>query len=184
MVLFGAAVAHGRSNAEFEAHVAEGKRLYANEDYDKALAEFTLAYRLDPDSWILLNMGRCHYKAGRPQVALDFYNQLLKFKLTAEQRKEVMKSIGLATVRQGEQQTAAATNAGTASAATPAAAQSPASLTSPLTQAPASVPVYRKGWFWGVVGGSVVVVGLALGLGLGLGLRSSQNAGPVDVIGF
>lgn len=36
-----------------------------------------------------------------------------------------------------------------------------------------SVPVYKRGWFWAVVGGSVAVVAVGVGLGIGLG-----NQGP------
>jgi hypothetical protein len=38
----------------------------------------------------------------------------------------------------------------------------------------AKVPVYKRGWFWGVIGG-LVVAGAAVGLGVGLG-RPSGNA--------
>jgi hypothetical protein len=39
---------------------------------------------------------------------------------------------------------------------------------------PVSVPVYKRGWFWGVIGG-LVVAGAAVGLGVGL-TRPSGNA--------
>ena len=40
-------------------------------------------------------------------------------------------------------------------------------------------PVYKKGWFWGVVLGSVAVVGL--GLGLGLSQRTPTLPGETNV---
>jgi hypothetical protein len=36
-------------------------------------------------------------------------------------------------------------------------------------------PVYKKGWFWGVPVGGVVIVGVGLGVGLSLGLSSGSS---------
>lgn len=38
-----------------------------------------------------------------------------------------------------------------------------------------AVPVYKRGWFWGVIG--AVAAATALGLGLGLGLQTAEAAG-------
>ncbi len=49
--------------------------------------------------------------------------------------------------------------------------------TSTLVVAPVPVdkPIYKKGWFWGVVAGAVVVVGVGVGLGVGLSSGGSKN---------
>lgn len=41
------------------------------------------------------------------------------------------------------------------------------------------VPVWKRGWFWAVIGG-VAVVGIGLGVGLGLGLRGGGGGGTIE----
>jgi tetratricopeptide (TPR) repeat protein len=53
-----------------------------------------------------------------------------------------------------------------AATVTPAAAPSVELSTS--RAAPQQKPLYKKAWFWGVIGGVVVVAGVGVGLGLGL----------------
>ncbi len=176
LALLVATSVHARPTSEFDQHVAEGRRLYAERDFDKALIEFNLAYGLDPDPRLLLNMGRCHFMAGRPAEALNFYKQVLNQKLTDEHRNDVMKSVKKAIDKIEEQQRAAAA---VQKSNSPTHVDAAPLLVSP--PAPPPKPIYRKGWFWGIIGG-VTVVGLAVGLGLGLGLRSSSAPSPVDVI--
>ena len=47
------------------------------------------------------------------------------------------------------------------------------SMTDPVvsTTERKDTPVYKKGWFWGVMAGSAAAVGLGIGLGVGLGSR-------------
>lgn len=37
-------------------------------------------------------------------------------------------------------------------------------------------PVYKRGWFWGVLGGSVAAIALGVGLGVGLGRGAGEAA--------
>ena len=175
-----ASTSYSKPPSEFDQHVAEGKRFYAEREYDKALAEFDAAYRLKPDPILLLNSGRCHFNAGRPKQALEAYEQMLKLKLEPEDRDKAIAGIAKATRKLAEQQQAAVAAAQEqAMAAQQAVVAQQASAAQRPDGAPA--PIYRKGWFWAVVGGSVAVVGLAIGLGVGLGTRSPPVA-PVDVV--
>lgn len=170
-----AATAYAKPSRELDQHIAEGRRLYGERNFDGALGEFDLAYRLDADPRLLLNMGRCHYMAGRPKEALEVYKQVLKQRLTGEQRVDVLNSVTKATIKLAEQQQAAAAQP---PSPTPSVDLAPIS---PTSQSPKPTPLYRKGWFWGIIGG-VTAVGLAVGLGLGFGLRSTSGPGPGDVI--
>jgi tetratricopeptide (TPR) repeat protein len=60
-------------------------------------------------------------------------------------------------------------------AAAPAAPA--AALEARTEEAPSKTPVYKKGWFWGVLVG-VTVVGAGLGVGLGLGLKAQPSPPP------
>lgn len=172
-----------RNTKEFDGHVAEGKRLYTNRDFDGAFAEFEAAYRIEPDPRLLLNMGRCRFNTNRPKDAVEYYNLMLKNPLPEDQRREVAKSL-FSAQKLLEQQNREREDLQKANATDKQsnAALINRDLSSPVaaSQAPPPKPLYRKAWFWGIIGG-VSAVGLALGLGLGLGLRQS-NTGPVDVI--
>lgn len=165
--------AAARSANEFDRHVAEAQRSYADKNFDKAVEEFQAAYNLDPEPVLLLSIGRCHFLAGRPSRALDFYQQALRGKLSSSEQKEALASITRATLRLQEQQQREAQE----SAARQAAVQERlAQLAASQPPPPTRSPLYRKPWFWGVIGG-VTATGLALGLGLGLGLRQNDS-GP------
>lgn len=167
-----AAVAWAKPPKAFSQHVAEGRRLYAEKNYDQALTEFDAAYQIDADPRLLLNIGRCHYMADRPREALDVYKQMLKLELPREVREEVLSSIARTTIRLAEKQQ-----------------QQPQPMQLAVTSAAPAVPakepekpLYKKGWFWAIIGG-VAVAGLAVGLGVGLRPVSSMpDPNPDDVI--
>lgn len=58
----------------------------------------------------------------------------------------------------------------------------PASADASVTAAPppAKKPIYKKGWFWGVIAGGVVVIAVGVGLGVGL---SSGDSDPTATFG-
>lgn len=166
----------------FDTHVEQGKKYVNESNYDQAIVEFKAAYALSPAPWLLINIGRAHSRADRPREALDYYNQALKMKLSPSDREEVQKSVDRALTklheqerqRMDEQRAADQAKLDTLNASPPV----------PLVAQPIKkAPFYKTGWFWGTVGG-VVVVGLALGLGLGYGLRAQPSSSPVDVIGI
>jgi outer membrane biosynthesis protein TonB len=68
-----------------------------------------------------------------------------------------------------------------APAPTPEPVATPAPVEKPVEKPVAeSKPIYKKGWFWGVIAGAVVVVGVGVGLGVGL---SSGPSDPVPSFG-
>lgn len=161
--------ASARSQSEFEKHTTAAQTLYAEKNYNGALDQFTAAYQLDPEPWLLINIGRCHYLADRPKEALGFYNKALQAKLSRSEREEVMASVAKATIKLQEQQQREATE----NAARQAVVQERLAQLS-VPQKPLT-PLYKRPLLWGLIGGTAAV-GLALGLGLGLGLRQQQPA--------
>lgn len=168
--------ASARSQDEFDRHVAEAQRAYAEQNYDKSIDEFSAAYQLDPEPVLLISIGRCHFKADRPKEALTYYNQALQGKLTRSEREEAVRSVATATIKLQEQERTAAAQQRAADQAQLAA------LVKTVPQnTPERKPFYKTGWFWGTIGG-VTAASLAIGLGLGLGLSrgSSATAMPME----
>lgn len=101
----GSALAKSPQEQAFEGHVAEAQRFYAAKDYDRSITELQAAHLINPISSLLINIGRCHYLAGRPQAALTYYQQALNSKLSRTEREEVSASVAKASIEiQGQQQ--------------------------------------------------------------------------------
>lgn len=58
-------------------HGQLGKRLFVQGDYDAAIREFELAYRLVPRAAFLFNIGKAHDKRGDAARAVDYYRRFL-----------------------------------------------------------------------------------------------------------
>lgn len=171
--------ASARSQSEFEKRTTAAQTLYAEKNYNGALDQFTAAYQLDPEPWLLINIGRCHYLADRPKEALGFYNKALQAKLSRSEREEVMASVAKATIKLQEQQERAVNEQRKAEQARLTAIAS-ASL---IPSNPPEKPIYKKAWFWGVIGGGLSLLTIGLGVGLGVGLRpSTVKQNPDNVI--
>ncbi len=111
----------------------------------EALREFQAAYELDAQPLFLFQIAESLRQAGKPREALRAYDRFLR------EDKD-----GRSPQR-------------------PAAERHMKELYAQLrAQEERRDPVYKKAWFWGVVGGAVVVVGVGLGVGLALGLRSGN----------
>jgi tetratricopeptide (TPR) repeat protein len=170
-----------KGSRDFDKHITEGSRLYAERSYDRAIAEYEAAYQLQAQPALLINIGLCHYKADRPRQALDYYQQALKAKLTREEREEVLANVAKATIKLQEQQQREAREAREAEARHEAERQRLAMLAASRPPPPPEKPIYKKAWFWAIIGGATVA-GLAIGLGVGLRPMSMPGPNPDDVI--
>ena len=150
--------AWARSSKEFDLHVDAAERYYKVDDYDQSIAELKAAYALQPAAWLLINIGRCHFKANRPVEALEAYNQALKAKPSPAEQKELLASINSAVLKRDRQREdeLQAQRAATA-------AQQSVMLTSAPLPVVEKKPIYQKAWFWGTIGG-VVVAGVLVGV--------------------
>ncbi len=168
-----------KTSPAYDQHITDAQRFYGEKNYDKAIEEFDAAYKLDPEPLLLVSMGRCHYLADRPKAALDLYQQALKAKLTRSERDEVMSSIAKATIKLQEQQRREAEAQRAADQARMVDLLARQQAASPLDK-----PIYKKAWFWGIIGGSAVATGLAIGLSLGLRAQSAvmPMEMPTDII--
>lgn len=171
--------ATARGSRDFDKHITEGSRLYAERSYDRAIAEYEAAYQLQAQPALLINIGLCHYKADRPRQALDYYQQALKAKLTREEREEVLANVAKATIKLQEQQQREAREAEARHEAERERLAKLAADRQP--QQPPEKPIYKKAWFWAIIGGATAA-GLAIGLGVGLRPTPMPEPNPDDVI--
>lgn len=153
---------------------------FADARFDEAIAYLTVAYSRQPAPPILFNIGQAHRKAGHTQKALEFYERFLRdharsplvpeaaaqadamrAKLAAEQ----------ATVKKTEAEQLARELAEHAEQAAQLheaeRLQADAALRKEVARK--ELPVYKRKWFWGLLGGLVgagVIAGVAVGLAL------------------
>ncbi len=76
-----AAQAQGAALTEARARIARGEELYTRGDYDAALVEFEAAYELADGhpvrALILYNVGQCHERSFRYDLAIDYYERYI-----------------------------------------------------------------------------------------------------------
>jgi hypothetical protein len=176
------AVGSARAEDGFKTHYEAGLSHYSSEEYDAAIKEFEAAYAIKPRPRLLFNIGQAHRNLGNARAALHYYllYQALEnapkpgLKSELEGYIAQMKSI----VDQAERARRAEDHDVDEPAVSPPPPPPPpppattAALT--FTPAPPPKPVYRRAWFWGVVGGAAAVV-LVTGLAVGLTVNQSPS---------
>ena len=68
-------------NAECRKHGENGVRMSEKKDYAAALREFQAAYDIQPDTRLLINIGRSLYRLDRSREALDHYARYRKLEI-------------------------------------------------------------------------------------------------------
>jgi hypothetical protein len=164
----------------------KAREAFAAGRYDEALQTFAKLYAETLHPVYLRNIGRCHQKMRDPQKAIDAFKDYLakspktgRDKVTAEERAEIEGYIKeMEALR--DSKTAAPTPAPAPVTPLPTAQPAPApapapTSTEPVTAAPVltapapapeestSTPVYKKWWFWTIIG-AVVVGGVVVGV--------------------
>jgi hypothetical protein len=197
LLVAGSGARASAGEAEFRSHYDKALNLYSAEDYEGAIREFQAAYAIKPRPRLLFNLGQAHRNLGNYKEALRFYllYQAMEPAPKPGLRSELERYIAQMKELLGEANGMVhgedpRPHAGDAPppadpGAPPPAPSSPptAPLLPPplpaltaaplaLTQAPPPrhTPVYKRGWFWGVLAGSaatVLTIGLAAGLSAG-----------------
>jgi len=152
----------------------------------EAEKSYKLAYEVSHDARILFNIARVLDKRGQAADAMSYYRQFLQAPLQDETQKS--------KAREYLAQLEANRPSQEPSKYDPAARIPSASAgerMAPMTTLPASqtsdqqtTPIYKKGWFWGVMVGSVAAVGLGVGLGVGLSNRTPTVPSGTNTIAF
>lgn len=130
-------------------------------DLVEALRLYKLAYEVRPDPRLLFNIARLLHKQGKSAEAVPYYQKFMDAPIQDEEQqkkaREYLEQIQSVQMTTQQKRTK----------------QSPSLITNSLpAQAvrvdapPAGKPIYKKWWFWTLVGGAAasVVVGTAIGV--------------------
>lgn len=164
----------------FRSHIERAGALFKAADYDGAISEYWLAYELKPQSIIVFNVAQAHRKAERWVEAQTLYERYLREEPRSPIAGEVEGYITEAQERLRAQQLNSDNRAARRlMQANSALAERMAEIREIEKQIAQkrlaaagrepSRPIYRRAWFWGVIGAAAV--GVALGVGLGVGLQ-------------
>lgn len=138
-----------------------GQAEYQAQQHEAALASLREAYSIQPVPWLLFNIGRIHQKAGRTDEALAAFRAFLQQSQAADEAWQREKA--RVFVEQIERERAAKT-----------VAQVPAAPLPPLRKK----PIYKKWWFWTIVGGTAAAV--AVGTAIGVAAREPDLTGVMQ----
>lgn len=122
----------------------------------EAEKSYRLAYEVSHDARLLFNIARVLDKRGQKEEALSTYRQFLDAPVADEAQKA--KAREFVAQLEGKREDPSSSSGG--------------------------VPVYKKGWFWGVLIGSTVAVGLGIGLGVGLSRQVPMVPSGTNTIAF
>ncbi|MCU1282243.1 MAG: hypothetical protein JWM53_5789, partial [bacterium] len=179
----------GDDNATAVARDAYDKGMahYHLEEYDPAIEEWERGFRAKPAPEFLYNIAQAYRLSKRPEKALSFYQKYLRVNPEAKNRDEVERH--MATLRDiVEKQKSSAESPPQTTLPTPATTTpAPAATTNPSTAAttttrgdlvaqPEQRPVYKKAWFWGVIGGVAAVAVAGVVVGVVYGTRSNVQS--------
>jgi tetratricopeptide (TPR) repeat protein len=187
LILFAGSPARADDIQAARTHYRRGTKLFSLGRFDEAIQEYDAAYEIKDDPSLLYNIAQAHRLNNNLPKALFFYKSYLNRVPNAENATEVSNRIN-ELQRLIDEHAKAQSGAPTqALPSVPLERSEPAAAAPALTAVPAPVaasasapaaaperPIYKKGWFWGVVAGGAAVI--AAGVALGVVYGSSERA--------
>jgi tetratricopeptide (TPR) repeat protein len=154
----------------------KAREAYAAGRYDEALNLYAKLYAETLHPVYLRNIGRCHQKLREPQKAIDAFIDYLgkSKKISPEEKAEIEGYIHEMDLLRQQQQVQKPVEPAPPAPPPPAAAPPPPTAPVMLTAAPGpapaseEAPVYKKWWFWTIIG-AVAVGGVVTALMLSSG---------------
>jgi hypothetical protein len=143
----------------------EGRRLYQQRQYRRAVEKFIQSHAVDPDPNLLFNIARCYEALGEEQAAIEKYEQFLASPSAdvrgRERAEQTLRSLRAAREQGARQKTAPVPAPAPVESAAPAPTPSPAAPTAASVSADTdTTPGSGRGW----IKGSLLVGGIVAGV--------------------
>jgi len=171
-------------------HYDQAVKQFESGRYELALGSFQAAYQRRQMPWLLINLGRTLHRLGRPREALAYYERFSQAearpdpetkarleKYTA-QAKALVDTAGNPVSPAADDDPKGEVGSVPATGSPPPTATSPPpSVSAPPAAPPApgsesATPIYKKWWFWTIVGGGALLI---VGIGVGAGVASASS---------
>jgi tetratricopeptide (TPR) repeat protein len=149
------------------AHFVTGGSYYEQARYGEALHEFEEAYRLSKRVGFLYNIGVCHEQLGHTSAAISAFEGYLGAVNEPNERADLKARIDRLRATQSTSAAAASSGSG--------------ALQLTATGPPAKRPVWKRGWFVGVMVGAAALVVAGVTVGVVLGTASQGPRTIMDV---
>ncbi len=186
---------NGKDNRPLREVLDSATRHFQNSEYDQAIAEFQLAYTKRQLPTLLFNIAQAHRKAGHFSEALALYERFLKddpksaLLPEAEAHAAAMRARLDAERASAEREAAERlakkrTEEAEAMAIAREAERKKADEALLLAAKTKEPPVYKKAWFWGIIGGVVAASAITAGVVIGIKLREPASDLGVRVVDF
>ncbi|HMY58551.1 MAG TPA: hypothetical protein PKL17_15980 [Pseudomonadota bacterium] len=186
---------NGKDNRPLREVLDSATRHFQNSEYDQAIAEFQLAYTKRQLPTLLFNIAQAHRKAGHFSEALALYERFLKddpksaLLPEAEAHAAAMRARLDAERASAEREAAERlakkrTEEAEALAIAREAERKKADEALLLAAKAKEPPVYKKAWFWGIIGGVVAASAITAGVVIGIKLREPASDLGVRVVDF
>jgi len=178
------AVIDCESNAACAALVDQAQQQSKAGRLAEAEKSYKLAYEVSHDARLLFNIARVLDKQVQGPEAMNYYRQFIEAPVEDESQKAKAREYleQLEAKLASRQKSPSVPVAQATTQPIPAAPVTPSPLPMAATTERMGTPVYKKGWFWGVVLGSAAAVGVGIGLGLGFSNRGPTVPGGTNTI--
>ena len=171
----------------FDRHYKRGNSLYEQREYEAAITEMQAAYQERQLPRLLLNIGQAYRKMGKAREALAYYERYLKAEPDAPAALQTELRAYMAQTRALLEAPPVQEPVARASEPSPTGWNSDTGKIRPeyaeqLKVEERNRPIYKRPWFWAVIGGGVAA---AIGIGVAVGVAKSRELpSGIDVMQF
>ena len=154
-------------------HLEKADQMYKQGRFSAAIEEYQAAYTLQPYPPILYNIARLHHKQNHFTEAVTYYQRYLDAPsdaaITARVKQQLFEAQSALALQTSEPAPAplAAVAPATLSASGPSRPTPALTATASAKEHLGSLPIYKKWWFWTVLGVAVSATAAATGVAIG-----------------